>query len=815
MIQRLATITTLVAAPLLAQGPTPNQAVETTKSHAPHFVANQGQWPAHVQFAVRTGASRLHFEKNAIVVKRSSFERSHVVRLHFVDAKAAQFRGVDRQQARFHYFVGDATTWRSDVPSFARLRADDVWSGIDLIARRDGQGIAYDLELGAKADLDSARVRVEGARGIAVDPSGRLVITTSNGTLRQSAPIAWIEDGGQRRSVEARFVLHGQDCYGFAAPSPKGDEKLVIDPGIEWSSFLGGSGYDYAKDVASHTDGRLTITGYTASGSFPTTSGAFDRSFNASIDAFVTRFAADGKSLAWSTFIGGAGRDWPTSVAVDKNAVTTIAGYTESTRFPTTSGALSTKYGGTGDSFVARLSADGSKLLWSTFLGGSDYEICHAVAVDDSGHASVAGWTKSTNFPTSSGAYDSSYAAKGDAFVARIHSSGSSLVFGTYLGGANWDLLTGIGVHKDGSVSVAGECWGGGWPTTSGAFQTKYAGGKSDSVVARVSADGKKLLHSGYFGGSSWDPTYDLALDGDEAIIIGQSWSPNLPVSGNAFQKKHAGGGDAFAARFDAKGSKIVFATYYGGSAGEDVAHAVGVDPFGAVVIAGWSKSSNLPVSAGAHQGTYGGKGDGFFARFSPDGSQLWHASYHGGAAYDPIHAAAVDTIGRIFVGGEAWWTDFPTSSGAFDRTYNGGGDATAGVIDLLPIGARRYGSATPPCSKHSPTGVTVQPREGAQNFAILGAGAPPKSAGLALLGIAPLPNGLPILGFRLLIDPSKAIVPFATATDAMGRSRLPLPLANGLKGARFQVQFVWLGTGNCGGNGKLFASDALDLNVQ
>jgi hypothetical protein len=256
---------------------------------------------------------------------------------------------------------------------------------------------------------------------------------------------------------------------------------------LDYSTYLGGSDLDDGSGIAVDAAGAAYVTGTTFSADFPTTPGAFDASLGGFEDAYATKLAASGASLVYSTYLGGSEGDDASSIAVDAAGSAYVTGDTDSADFPTTPDALDTSLDGFSDAFAAKLSASGASLLYSTYLGGSDSDDGFGIAVDAAGSAYVTGITFSADFPTTSGALDTSLGGFSDAFVAKVAASGGSLLYSTYLGGSKFDQGLGIAVDAAGSAYVTGITVSADFPTTSGAFDTSYNGG-DEAFVAKLTA---------------------------------------------------------------------------------------------------------------------------------------------------------------------------------------------------------------------------------------------------------------------------------------------------------------------------------------
>jgi hypothetical protein len=329
--------------------------------------------------------------------------------------------------------------------------------------------------------------------------------------------------------------------------------KLGSNGLLQWSTFLGG-GKDDRVTALSAGAGGVVVTGYTTSNvvpMFPTTAGAFDTGFNSIFftpDGFVSRLTADGATLSWSTFLGGVLRDEPRAVHVDAAGVVTVAGMTGSNDFPTTPGAFDVSYNGPTanetDAFVTRLLADGSGLVWSTYLGGSVMVEARGLSVGADGRVTVAGVVGGSDFPVTPGAAQAGYGGGGsDAFLARLSAGGDALEWAGFLGGSGDDAAQALVVDAYGMTTLAGTTTSSDLPVTPGAHALLRAGG-ADGFVARVSPDGGVLRYGSYLGGSADEALHALALDAHgAALVAGQTESADLQRTPLAVDSTYGGGG--------------------------------------------------------------------------------------------------------------------------------------------------------------------------------------------------------------------------------------------------------------------------------
>ena len=484
-------------------------------------------------------------------------------------------------------------------------------------------------------------------------------------------------------------------------------------PALSLSSFLGGGGtaYDYEEGmgIALDTNGNVYVTGTTASPGFPVTQtiGSTDAGYH----LFVTKANAAGSALVYSTLIeGGFGR----AIAVDAQGNAYIAGYATGPGLPTTTNAFQASYAGAYDAFVAKLSPDGARLLYCTYLGGSGLDFATAIAVDASGNACVTGWTTSTNFPVSAGALQPALAGGYDAFVVKLDPTGHAR-FATYLGGAGYESGASLALDPDGNIYVAGT-------TTStnviagvsarwlGQPNARRAG--RNAYVAKLDAAGTRVAYVSLLGGSADDLGAAVAVDAaGDAFLLGSTASTDFPASTNGLQPTKNGDpttADNFLAKLDPTGTNLLYSTYLGGSQDEALTDlfytggfsvdghwipetylqvesaSVAVDSAGNAYIGARTSSPDF-APAGAPT-AFNGNWDGYVAKVNPQGTALLWFAYLGASADDVVHGLALPGDGTVWVTGSTGFTydapHYAVTPGAFQPTY-GGNAADAFVARL------------------------------------------------------------------------------------------------------------------------------------
>ncbi|MCI0585979.1 MAG: hypothetical protein L0323_03950 [Planctomycetes bacterium] len=787
------------------------------------FVENLGQWDVPARFVARVGGTLVGVEEDRLSLlfrsRTEGGERGALVRMVFEGAAGKlRLEGEGRREGTHNFFLGDdPTRWRRDLPGYEAVLCGGLYPGVDLRVRKGRGGIEYDLLLSPGADLGSVVVRCEGIEDLRTEGDG-LAFRTALGEIRQSAPVAWkVRGSGPPEPIECRARVLDATRFTFDVCGLGAEDAGVIDPGLDWATYLGGSSYEFAYGLTLQSSGAVTVTGETASVNFPTSPGAYDTSYNGfaapTIDVYVARLGATGTSLVYATYLGGSGGDKPFSIAEDATGAVTVAGNAD-TGFPVTPGAYDTSLSGQSDAFVTRLNPTGNALVFSTFLGGGSGDIAQALALEPSGHATLTGVTSSSNFPATPGAFATAALGPSDGFVARLNPTGSALVFSTFLGGSNGEVPQGLALDGSGAAFVAGVTSSGDFPVTPGALDTT-AQGSSDVFVTRLDATGSGLLYSTLIGGNGGDVAEDVAVDASGgATVVGVQSSSDFPTTPGAFRTTAQGNSDVFVARLNAAGTALLSSTLLGGSGG-DVGRGVRLGALGEAAVVGDSSSSDFPTTPGAFDSTAQGSSDAFLALVNPTGTGLLYSTYLGGSGGDGAYAVGLGGADSATIAGVTNSSDFPATSGALDASLAGSGDGVLARFTLPPCGASPYGASTAACSGPIQIGVDRCPQAGDPLFGVTCLYAPPAAAGVLLLGVGQDLAGTPILGITLHVSLALPVFPLAAASNGVGVATRPIPIPGGTSGAQVYLQFVWLNPAGCGGPGTFSASNALDLTVQ
>ncbi|MBI4467856.1 MAG: SBBP repeat-containing protein, partial [Acidobacteria bacterium] len=424
-----------------------------------------------------------------------------VLRMKLTNANPSpKLLGMDELPGKVNQFVGDKPDkWRANIPTYTKVKYEDVYPGVDLIYYGSQLQLEYDFVVAPGADPNTIRLAFEGADNMEVDGEGNLILHVAGSDVIQRAPKIYQEIDGIRQTVGGGYILSEiadrksnleNPDVGFRVAAYDASKPLIIDPVLVYSTYLGGSGNDRFPIMAVDATGNVYLACQTNSTNFPTAN-PVQPANGGSVDVCVAKLNATGTALLYSTYLGGSGGDDFPSIAVDRAGSAYVIGRTRSLNFPTVNPLQPTHGGGMFDAFVAKLNATGSVLVYSTYLGGSGDEISWDIKVDATGNAYAGGSTNSTNFPTVN-AFQPTLAGGSDVFVAKLNAAGSALVYSTYLGGSGDELRTPqLAVDDAGNAYVHGQTTSTNFPTVN-PFQPANGGGM-DVFVAKLNAAGTSV----------------------------------------------------------------------------------------------------------------------------------------------------------------------------------------------------------------------------------------------------------------------------------------------------------------------------------
>lgn len=558
-----------------------------------------------------------------------------------------EFYGNSNNQSQYDFIVApqaDAAQIELDFAGADAVKIDDK-TGELLIETAAGtikqsKPFSYqttDAATGAKTEIES-HFEIAGATKVRFrvgnyDPSKPLVIDPALNNLAFSTFLGGEGDDygyGIKTDASGNVYVTGHtnssffpttsgtfDTSGFLADAFV--TKMSADGSrLMYSTFIGGTGDDFAFSLAVDATGNVYIGGFSNSGDYPTTAGAFDTTFNGNYDAVVTKLNSNGNGLIYSTYIGGTGIDSGWSLAIDPAGAAYLTGETGSTNFPTLNAFDSTFNGGLTDVFVSKLNAGGTSLSYSTFLGGASNDNGYGIAVDSSGNAVITGIAGDNTFPTRVGSFDQTHNGAADAFVTKLNAAGNTLGFSTFLGGSDTDLGVAVTLDAFGNVYVTGSTRGAGFPTAN-AFDTVHRG-LFDMFVTKFTPGGNALVYSTFVGGSSWDEGFAITLDSaGSAYVSGYSESINFPTTTNAYDQFQNGSADAVMIKLNPAGSGLQYSTFFGDSFNQ-FSRGIALDPANNIYItgytAGWIYPTDYPITPNAFQPNHAGGQDAFVAKF-------------------------------------------------------------------------------------------------------------------------------------------------------------------------------------------------------
>ncbi|HMK21196.1 MAG TPA: SBBP repeat-containing protein [Terriglobales bacterium] len=704
------------------------------------FEPNQGQTDPQVKYLSRNSHYTLFLTSNEAVftlpiapkdepagrirAARKPRPRSQsVLRLAMLGANPTpQVYAGSQIPGHSSYLIGnDPSQWVRDVDQFARVNYRGVYPGVDMTFYGQQRQLEFDFMVQPGADPRKIALGVEGAASVRTDrQTGDVVLTSAAGDLRLHKPVAYQKQGDTRQPVEARFVVKNNEIA-FALGPYDHSRELVIDPTILYSTYIGAGAEDDGYAIAVDSTGAAYITGETNSPSFPgapksgggLTPGGLNQGVagNTKSDAFVVKISADGTTLIYSAFIGGTGTDSGNAIVLDGSKQAYIAGTTDSNDFPIAgNSAQVANGGGNSDAFVAELNANGTALIYSSYIGGTGDEVGYGVAQDSAGIYVVGSTTTSDgSFPISnSGALQASYqGGASDGFVTKIDPA-TGFLNSVFLGGSGADIATGVAVDGSHDVFVTGVTVSTDFPVhgTASYPNAQHCGtdqncnsGKDDSFVSEIKADFSQFIYSNYLGGSSFDDANQIVLDSSgNAYVVGITSSSDFPTH-NPFQPSLGSGtgvSNAYVTKLDATGN-LVFSTYLGGG-GTDNALNVALDGSKNVYLTGSTTSNNFPLAT-ATQSSLGGNKDAFVTELKADGSGLLFSTYLGGHAEENHFLAgiAVDGSNNIYVTGDTLSSDFPITGNAPKTSYGPNQCGTANPCrDVFVV---KYGPQSAPVS--------------------------------------------------------------------------------------------------------------------
>jgi hypothetical protein len=611
----------------------------------------------------------------------------------------ADVRGEDSVPGKSNYFIGNnPQNWRTNVPAYSRVKYHGIYPGVDLVYYGSQRALEYDFVVAPEANVNQIRLKIDGADRVAITPKGDLVMATRAGEVRLNRPVIYQRHGGAQTPVDGGYFLSSAYEIGLRLGPYDRSRELVIDPVLQYSTFLGGTTSDAALAITVNANGYAYITGKTSSTDFPVSSGSLQTSLHGSTNAFITELNPSGTALVYSTYLGGSAADQGNAIAIDSQGDAYVTGLTTSSNFPAVNAFEATLKSSAGDAFVSELSPTGASLIFSTYLGGSGPtgDVGNGIAVDASGDAYVAGTTSSTDFPVQTPLDGTLMNSVGSAFVTEFSTGGATLVYSTYLSGsgASGDTGNAISVDTSGEAYVTGATSSTNFATTSGAYQSALKGTGFNAFLTKIGAGGTSYVYSTFLGGSTANGGlgYGVALDpNNNAYLTGLTSASDFPITPGAAQGTLTGtGGHAFVSEINPSASgtaSLLYSTYLGGSnsaAQADIGRAIAVDATGNANVTGTATSTDFPVTPGALQSTLkSAGGNAFVTRVNPTATIFLYSTFLGGS--NPIGdqgmGISLDSTGAAYVAGQTSSSDFPTTTGVLRPNFSAASGQTNGFV--------------------------------------------------------------------------------------------------------------------------------------
>jgi len=692
-----------------------------------------------------------------------------VVRMTLVDAagkpvsRLPQVNGEEKLPGQVNYFLGsDPAKWHTGLPTYGKVRYAAVYPGVDLVYYGNQRQLEYDFVVAPGGNPASIHLNFGDALHPRITAEGDLVLQGSEGAsdrmiLRK--PVLYQETGGRRQSIAGSFRAAIDGTVSFAVGTYDHSRPLVIDPVLIYSTYLGGSGTsgngDQGNGIVVDSAGNAYIVGTTYSSDFPVTHKAF-QSKNSAIPApgnvvFVSKLNAAGTALVYSTYLGGSGGDFGYGIGIDAAGNAYVTGATYSQDFPVTCDAIlttnPTKTPKAAVGFVASLSTTGGTLRYSTYLGGSGAndgvdrqptghgDIAQAIAVSANGDAFVTGYTYSSDFPVTSGAFQPTFNGNGgyaNVFVSRLNRFGTALTYSTYLGGSDslypGDFGNAVAVDSSGDAFVTGQTFSANFPVTGGAAQTVYsASGGGEAFLTELSPDGTAEVYSTYIGGNSGQAV--AVVSQGYAYVAGLTASNDFPTTAGVLQGADFGASafapetypfyaqpgppSGFVTKVNTDGTSFVYSTYLESSLTSVTGLAV--DSSGAAYVTGGTGKFGLDMWSGfkttpdALSVPDAGGNEAFLVKLDPTAAFLNYATLIGGEVSDGATAVTLDHDGNVYLTGYTGSATFPVTTGAYQAlnktTVKNGTNA---FVAKLSLQSELNQTTYPPYPSNVPTSLTI-----------------------------------------------------------------------------------------------------------
>ncbi len=665
------------------------------------FVENKGQWDSAILYAAVYKNLNLLITRDGIIydcyVNEGDLKKGHVIKLAFDHRTISnKLKPQNNTGSYRNYFIGnDPSKWVSYAKEYSKLKIEEVFAGTDILFYTENNKPRFDFIIKQGSNPEDIIYNIIGGESVNIDQAGDLTVSTSIGKLYNGGLFAYQEINGRKQQVDCSFKVNG-NSVSFDIGKFNNEHELIIDP-LVYLSYIGGSEDDEVTSIKAGDDMSFVACGWTNSTDFYTAPGAYQGDAQMPTDAFVMKFMIDGADFTpvFSTYVGGAfASDKAVSLDCDNAGNIYVTGHTNSEDFPVVSG-FNPDYSAEWDSFIFKLSPEGSSLINSSFIGGNKDDLAHAVRVTNNGLAFVAGETRSSDFKTTAGAIQGNLVGTSDAFAMRIESSGKSIGFSTYFGGTGNEAAYGIDIDESDALYITGKTSSGDMPIApwrmwgtwirEKPYDHTYNGGM-DAFCGKLVGNGGKFEYMSYFGGINDDIGKSVVYVGSgAAVFAGETVyeeNSDFPVTENSFQKEHAGKRDLFICRFNEltetgsgqwvrKSMPLLYSSFIGGKNDEYLSY-ISLDGISNnIVMTGKTNSGDYPI-VNDFEAKYAGDYDAFLTEVLSSGTDLDYSALFGGKFDDEGISVDLDSRGDYFLAGKTKSPALNTTSNALNEEMSG-----------------------------------------------------------------------------------------------------------------------------------------------
>lgn len=667
----------------------------TNSNRQLQFISNEGQWESQISYAADLGGlNRLYLEKNRFTFwlfdqdqsidlhdkmlaypgKEDVFDLSgHAYQVNFLGSQATHFSVAETQKNRRNYLLGDdQSRWAKNVSSHNEVIYEELYPGIQLVASSEGGNFKYDFVVRPQAEATTITLEYTSIDSLYLD-QGDLILLTKVGPIRELKPYAFQRIDGKEIEIPCQYLLQG-NLISFAFPEGyNADYPLTIDPTVVGATLAGSDvNRAFGHSATFDNGGNIYTAGISFGMGYPTTFGAFSEMFMGGlVDVVISKFNPEGSLLLYSTYIGGSDREHPYSTVVDDNGQLSFLGSTLSRNYPTTDNAFQDNYRGGSDIIVTKLSADGSTLVGSTFLGGTGADGLNnspfnsiggdvyrgEIVLDANGNIYIATASQSDDFPVTSNAFQQEINEGGnfgfaqDGVLCKLNSDLSTLFWSTYLGGGAIDHCSSLRVDDENNVYVSGFAGAPDFPMVPGGMQDVWSGGNESAFIARMSADGSEMLNGTFWGTRSEDRSYFLDIDEENQVhIFGITKGDMLITQDTWFANR---GSNQFVAAFSEDLSTLIYSTVIGAptdfnNANNFIPVAFMVDKCNGIYLSGYYSTDGLPLTGDF----VNNQSNSFYlAVLEPNATGLIFGSYYGDANHVDGGTSRFDKGGVVYQG--------------------------------------------------------------------------------------------------------------------------------------------------------------------